>query len=263
MSSDTNQRKAFDFLLSRLDSQEPFDKEELERVTDWEHKSFDTYWSKQFKPFVVRLETGKYRVSEAFRPYSLWRRFRQYVSQVRRGAPRYRRFPVNEVVIFEFFLPLTNEGHLRTTLDALVVKDTVLARLKGTPPGELEKYFARELQEEDGAYAARICSWISDRFLGYSINHVSGRFRSEPLKTREEIAALPQGQRYLIDETTAVVRFIFPCTDAAEAARIRWFFNTLFTRSILELVGEDEVWVVESGMESKMDRWVSQEEDGE
>ncbi|MBI2677832.1 MAG: hypothetical protein HYX28_03530 [Candidatus Koribacter versatilis] len=262
MAGEDNQRKAFDFLLDHLDSQEPFSKEEFERSTSWEHKSFQTYWSKQFKPFVAERPDGKFRVTEAFRPYSFWNRFRQHVSQVRKGAPTYERNPVENVIIFEFFLPLTNEEHLRTTLDALFIRNTVLARLRGASAEALEQHFPRE-GREDIKYTEAICEWLAERFLGYSINHVSGRFRAGPLRTREEIAALQPGQRYFIDETTAVVRFIFPCADEIEGDRVRWFFNQLFTQSILELVGEDEVWVVESGMQSRMDRWKSKDVDEE
>ncbi|HEY5164234.1 MAG TPA: hypothetical protein VII81_14590, partial [Terriglobales bacterium] len=67
--------------------------------------------------------------------------------------------------------------------------------------------------------------------------------------------------RYIVDETTAVTRFIFPCTDEAEADRIRWFFNVLFARSILELVGEDEVWMIESGMQSRLYVWRNEDAD--
>jgi hypothetical protein len=92
------------------------------------------------------------------------------------------------------------------------------------------------------------------------------------------------GDRYLADETTAVVRFIFPCgkprrlppplssetfeggvlsigglldIDAEdEATKIRWAFGVLFVQSIVQIVnGEAEIWMVESGMRSRLHIW--------
>jgi hypothetical protein len=89
-------------------------------------------------------------------------------------------------------------------------------------------------------------------------------------------------QRYLVDETTAVVRFIIPCTPSssceapdkgklagqllldgtktrAEENRIRWFFSNLFVERISEVVGgEDEIWVLESGMRNQLHIWRSE-----
>ena len=63
-----------------------------------------------------------------------------------------------------------------------------------------------------------------------------------------------RGGRYLIDETTAIVRFIFPCDGDEET--IRWFFNTLFVESIIQVVaGEEQIWMVESGMENRLHIW--------
>jgi hypothetical protein len=85
---------------------------------------------------------------------------------------------------------------------------------------------------------------------------VAGRFRGEEVCTRSEAAELENTRRYLIDETTAVTRFIFPCDDADEAERVRWFFNLLFVQSITEIVnGEDEIWMVESGMQNRLHIW--------
>jgi hypothetical protein len=44
---------------------------------------------------------------------------------------------------------------------------------------------------------------------GYSVMHVAGRFR-EPSQERNVRANAVSDQKYLIDETTAVVRFIIP-----------------------------------------------------
>ena len=239
-------------MLHHFTTGEPFTKEDLAAVTTWNESSLDTYWSKQLRPFVIQFKSGKYRVSEAFRPFARWERFREHVSQVRRvTANDYKHSEFESVLVFEFFMPLTNEGPLRNTLDALFFKDTVLSKLRSVDEAELEEHFPRENGEGQEAYLDRLCGWISDTFVGYSISHVSGRFRMERLATHTDAA---RSARYLADETTAVTRFIFPCSDDPE--RIRWFFHRLFVDSITQVVnGEDEIWMVESGMRNCLHIW--------
>jgi len=101
------------------------------------------------------------------------------------------------------------------------------------------------------------------KFGGYSILHVSGRFRAAQLMTQVEGK---KAERYLVDETTAVVRFIVPCreeggwTPAQVADLVRWSFDNLFVSSILEVVNaEDEIWLVESGMKNRLHIWRAEE----
>jgi hypothetical protein len=257
MGDDKNQKKAFDFLAEHLDSQELFTKEEFESAINWTKKSFDTYWSKQFKSLVVPATNNRYRVSDSFRRIADWNRFQQHVTQVRRVASTdYKNLTFENVLTFEFFMPLSNEAHLRTTLDTLFYKDTLLARLNAHDEEELFEQFPKNPAETKARCLDRLCDWLAPRFVGYSISHVSGRFRAQSLSTRKEVADLPLRKRYLIDETTAVTRFIFPCKDENEANKIRWFFETLFVKSIIQLVnGEDEIWMVESGSRNRVYIW--------
>jgi hypothetical protein len=209
-----NQDHAFKFLVDHLDSQEAFTQAASKEVTTWSESAFKTYWTKQFKPFVLDLGGGYFRVSEAFRPFTTWERFRQHVTQVRQvSASDYVRSEYDKVLVFEFFMPLTNEAALRTTLDALFFKDTVVAKLKSVDQTELRTHFPAEYGETQVEYLDRVCSWVSDTFVGYSISHVSGRFKLEQLATHLEAAKM---RRYLADETTAVTRFIFPCREDPE-----------------------------------------------
>ena len=91
MHSDIPQRKALKFLSEHLQSQEPFTRAELADVTGW-HKpgTFNTYWSKQLKPFLVDVGDGKFRVSEGFRPFMTWKKFQRHVSQNRLVAAEAR-----------------------------------------------------------------------------------------------------------------------------------------------------------------------------
>ena len=138
MPSIQNQRKAHRFFRRFFKSQHSFTRSEIRQQTGWTESSIRTYWGKQFKPFVVTTDSGvrsrswrtqKYRVSEAFRPYLTWQRFRQHVTQVRRVSSDYRHHEYKQVLIYEFYMPLANEAALRTTLDALFFRDTIETRL--------------------------------------------------------------------------------------------------------------------------------------
>jgi len=179
-------------------------------------------------------------------------------------------------------MPLRNEEHLREALDSLFYKDSIKFRLKVVKNSDLVAEFPRKDKEEPEHHVERICNWLSNKFVGYSIHHVNGRFRVGTLGTKAEVyeQAATGGGPYLVDETTAVVRFVIPCGDSSstsfradsrenestavpikgdlekEAELIRWFFNTLFVNSILEVVnGEDEIWLLESGLHSQLHIW--------
>jgi len=276
-----NQRKVFRFFIEHFKSQKPFTKKELEGVTNWRDKSFQTYWSKQFKQFVVPAGNNEFRIGEGFRPFARWEVFQQHVTQVRRVSSDYTLLVHDSVLVFEFFMPLTNETHLRNALDALFYKDTILTRLRAIDLKKLQTLFPAEAGEPGEGYFERLCEWIAKRFQGYSITTVSGRFRALNLMSITQAANVEEnGDRYLIDETTAIVRFIFPSgkphkiaprkaqdfevpepsasetASLSEADRIRWFFNALFVQSIIQVVnGEAEIWMVESGMRNRLHIW--------
>ncbi len=194
----------------------------------------------------------------------------------------YRMEFYNQLIIFEFFLPLAHEPLLRSALDALFYRDSILERLQRTEPEVLRPFFPpleRESQEE---YRQRLGGWIAERFTGYSIQRVDGKFRAASLRSYCEVSAmLKAGQQYLCDETTAVVRFIFPCgapqgltvrwdepmieswagdrpTEPvdAEAAQIRVLFYILFVQRIVEVIADEaEIWLLESGMRQRLTVW--------
>jgi hypothetical protein len=139
----------FNFLLDHFRSQEPFTENELEDHTNWRGQTFGTYWSKQYKQLVVLVDSDTFRVSEAFRPYSTWESFRNLVTQVRHASSEYTSLLYKHVIVYEFFMPLTNEGHLRTALDALFYKNTILSRLKTLDRIRLERRFSKEQGEQE------------------------------------------------------------------------------------------------------------------
>lgn len=198
------------------------------------------------------------------------------------------------VIIFEFFMPLRNEGALKRALDELFYRDPLLTRLKKVPLSRLQEMVLSMEKETLNAYYERILLWISERFTGYSITHDNGRFKQLQLTSFKGAAEIMQkGGQYLDDETTAVVRFIFPCglpqdkpinfdysqtpvinVPTSKISRkslksaiefidinhestvIRFFFNLFFVENILQVVkGEHEIWMLESGMRTRLHIW--------
>ena len=280
------QRRVHELFTRKFATGEPITKEEVAAITQWKPKTLNTYWSKQFRSILAMRPDGKYRVTESFRNYSDFKKFRELVTQVKASdaatppaAPDYTLLQHDHVLVYEFFMPLTNETTLKQSLDRLFYRDAVLSRLQQLDQKTLQKWFPPEGGGGDD-YFEKLCDWISERFSGYSIAVVNGRFRIQDLISRVDAANSEAGGKpYLIDETTAIVRFIFPCgkpirreppeavtnyedpDDAPEDAKaleeaksIRWFFKALFVQNILEVVAgkEAEVWMVETGIRNRV-----------
>lgn len=181
-------------------------------------------------------------------------------------SARYDRSCYREVVTYEFFLPLTRESELRQALDELFFADTVRRRLEDVGSERLQDWVPRHEAESASSYLDRIVGMVSDRFGGYSITHVNGRYRSGPLVSRHSAAErFASGERYLVDETTAVVRFTIPVEpsgvrydgdfdevdDAVDPARFaedvalihHLFFATFVEAVVHDVSGEDEIWL--------------------
>jgi hypothetical protein len=178
-------------------------------------------------------------------------------------------------VTYEFLLPLTKEDTLRRALDQLFYRDTLEHRVQQIRPQGLAKAVPRDENEANGMYISRVAEVVSRMFGGYSVSHVGGRFLAAPLAT--QLAAV--GQRYVIDETTAIVRFIIPCEcteivhgeafDATatatidhqqldeEVSKIRILFFNIFVEAVADAVlEEDEIWLLETAASrSKLYIW--------
>lgn len=255
MADETTQRKAHAFFIEHHKTLEPFTKEDVRNVTGWSEASVNAYWSKQFKN-ILEPVGDKWRLRDRFSVYQDWRRFKNLVTQVK-AAPSYSPTVFDDVVVYEFYMPLSHETALRVTLDSLFYRDVVMPRLRyRIGVAKLSPHFKLALTDSDDVVLENAAEFVASKFGGYSIYHVDGRFRSTGLLTQEQ--ALQQtmvGSRYLIDETTAVTRFVFPCK-SGEAEKVRFLFKELFINPITEQVsGEDEIWVVESGSQNKVHVW--------
>ena len=263
MGDQSTQRKAHRFFSERMATLEPFTKQDLMDASGWSRSSVDTYWSKQFKSLIEDLGDGTYRLKERFRSYLDWKKFHFIVTQVRTPPPVYEPTVYQTIIVYEFYLPLSHENSLRFTLDSLFFKDSIIPRLKRAGIPALEKLFPRSLTENDEQLVERICDFVGSKFQGYSIYHVRGRFRSGDLTDEDGAAELrKQGMPYLIDETTAVTRFVFPCAKD-ETEKVRFLFKELFVETITQQIsGEDEVWMVESGLQNCIHVWKPKKENG-
>jgi hypothetical protein len=254
MADDTTQRALYDFLIARMESLEPFTKEQIQEVTGWNDNTWDTYLSKQFKGLFEPVAADTFRLREQFRSYANWKKFQRHVTQVKTPPVVYEPTKFKQVIVFEFYLPLSHENSLRNTLDRLFFKDSILPRLTRTG-AKLEALFPRLVGETQERLIERVCKFVGEKFTGYSIYHVSGRFRSGDLATSEDAWKARTTSPYLIDETTAVTRFVFPCEDG-EPDKVKFLFNELFVSAITQQIsGEDEVWMVESGLENCVHIW--------
>jgi len=105
------------------------------------------------------------------------------------------------------------------TLDALFYKDTIKFRLNLLDPLLLRAQFPAARGRIERRLLERVCQFVGGKFGGYSILHVSGRFRAAQLMTQVEGK---KAERYLVDETTAVVRFIVPCREEGGWTPAQW-----------------------------------------
>ncbi|MDT7809815.1 MAG: hypothetical protein QOJ70_3628 [Acidobacteriota bacterium] len=246
----------------------------------WAKSTVETYITKQWRDLVERLPDGKILVKPDFQRFSE-EQFLDLATQNRKVFSKYRRVKYDDIVTYEFLLPLTREDQLRKALDELFYKDTVRHRLLEIGLTKAASFLPRGEEESDDEYIEKICGAVSRHFGGYSISHVSGRYRAANLTTRENAASmLIHDERYIIDETTASVRFIIPleATMTAEPdstsegslfepaqtsdigkdvnkeiSLVRFLFFDLFVEAIVRMVKEeDEIWLVEEAAGSRI-----------
>jgi len=274
MGDQSRQKKLYQFLVERLQDQAEFSREDAGTATGWQPSALKTYWSKQLKGYLRKNKaTKKFKVRRSFARFGTFDDFQPLVTQNRNWVSRYTRSTYEAIVSYEFLLPLTQEGKLRTALDELFYRDTIEAIVRDlVDDNDLEQALPRQPGETDDAHVVRAIEKIGDLFGGYSISHVSGRFRAARTATRRDVAEqLIRHQRYLVDETTAVVRFIFPCVSTrqehgkkfdvtpssnttllsepklkSEVQLIRGLFFAVFVDAVVTSVqGEDIIWLLE------------------
>ena len=281
-------KKAYRFLREHSFSQRPFTYDDLAAESGWSIATIKTYISKQLGD-VVKRQKGQLFVEPVFRRLSE-ERFLLLATQKREFFAGYKRSRYAQLIQYEFLLPLTHEGKLRKALDDLFYEDAIRQRLAEISVERLEKWIPSRDDESNEAYLKRVCATVSKEFSGYSISLVSGRYLSDTLTSRANAAKmLADEQRYIIDETTAAVRFIIPLetskqeiledfeevedfpeagpnTDQLDEERlVRALFFNVFAEAVVRSVeGEDAIWLVEEAPSGrKLYVWRKQKAEGQ
>lgn len=282
----TNERAklAYDFLHRYATTGASFSVQELLDQCGWKKATFDAYKSKKWREYLIAEDSGKFRVKAKFRRITEDQYFEEF-TQNETIETEYTRWKHPRFIQFEFLLPLTREDKLTRALDDLFFKDTIKMRLEDIGPDVFSTVVKRPPSISDDTYFDLICKEVNQRFAGYSVSHVRGRYRASDLLTQPEAAELvyKKNKAYLIDETTASVRFIVPCLtggssfeeDAAsliddltqtaklsesdlqrEIALIRVLFFQIFVEAVVASVqGEEEIWLVETGESRTIYKW--------
>jgi len=282
MKNEEKTRASFDFLRQMALIQEFFTIDELVTNSGWSASSAEIYISKKFSG-VINKTGKKYKVDRKILgvPYD---RYSALFKQKRKLFVEYSDCEYKDVTVYEFFLPLTLEHVLRHALDELFYIDTVKHRLELIGIKEVAREFDRKQSESDEALLKRACEFVGRKFVGYSISHVSGRFRADKLLTKDEARKNKiDGESYLLDETTAIARFIIPheaskiyhyktgaqpkldfesITIEEEIKRTEWLFRNLFVESILQATtDQDEIWLLENGKTTRLFRYTALDKD--
>lgn len=263
MSRVSHVNRFYDFLIEHARTGTSFSVHDIVRATGWSLDTARTYCHKQVRA-VIRKRAGKMYVKPSFIQMTR-KAFCDAVSQKENIFASYVRWTYGNIVTFEFLMPLTREDKLRAALDRLFYRDTLEQKIARIGMTKFEAVISRDLREDDVQYASRVATEVSRLFQGYSISHVSGRFLADLLMTQSDAI----GRRYVIDETTALVRFIVPCQSGKqehgdefdtriqadldneearkEIARIRFLFFKVFAEVVVhEIQGEDLIWLLET-----------------
>ena len=280
MKNEDNFKRAFEFLLKHAESEKPFKLDELVKASGWVKGTAEIYLSKKFND-LVKKKNGVYHVTpEIFRVRfddfkDLYRQKQRLFTDYVMGTPQ-------KVLMYEFFMPLSREDRLREALDNLFYKDTIRQRIKELGLSKIRKALNLSSSMSDDEVIQFIIEFMDNTIGGYSLQLVNGRFRAKSLATRTEAATSPFSQGpYIVDETTAVVRFILPVSSeenhimqmnlfepAKETSssnerveQMRWLFLNFFAEAVTRVVKkEDEIWLLGSGLRSALYRWVRKPE---
>lgn len=280
MKNDEKLQRAFDFLLNRAKGGKPFKLDELVKASKWTPGTTKTYLSKKFSDLVSK-RSGVYHVTpEIFRVR--YEDFKDLYRQKQTLFTDYVRRTPQKVLVYEFFMPLSREDRLREALDNLFYKDTIEQRIKEIGVAKIRNALNLPETSSDDKVIEFVVDFMDNTIGGYSLHLVNGRFRADALSTRKEVVARPFSQGpYLVDEMTAVVRFILPVSESLDpvsqmnlfepakdnpssddlAEQMRWLFLNFFAEAVTRVVKkEDEIWLLESGIRSALYRWARKPE---
>ena len=138
MGSQEKPRKAYEFLQKHSTSKASFTVLHLMKAAGWSKSTVQTYISKQYRDVLEARPDGTITVKAEFQRMSL-EEFLQLTTQKRKIFAKYERNRFQEVVSYEFLLPLTREDLLRKALDDLFYEDAVRQRISEIGLSKLAK----------------------------------------------------------------------------------------------------------------------------
>ncbi len=271
-----NYQKIFDFLIKRAQENAPFSKKEFS-LTAGDARllpRLSELLEEKDEQYIVKPEVLRVRLND----------FKELLTQNKKLFSEYMLEVSSSLLIYEFFMPLSREDRLREALDNLFYRDTIEQRIREIGVEQIRKGLSLEPDMSDEEINRLVLDLIQSTIGGYSIYLVNGRYRADKLASRAEVVSRPFSfGSYIVDETTAIVRFILPVERAAEnvthgsilepagdssrtsrrAELIRWVFLNFFAEALIRVVqNEAEIWLLESGMRSAFYRWVKRDAHG-
>lgn len=276
-----NIKRAFEFLIERAQERKSFSVEQFSTETGWSIPETR-------ERIINRLSDLIYQEGERFfaKPEILRVRFddfKELLDQKKRLFSDYVLEISSSILIYEFFMPLTREDRLREALDNLFYRDTIEQRIQEIGISRIRAGLKLSPDYSEDKIRDMVFDFIESTISGYSIYLVNGRYRADVLASREEAVSRPFASGpYIVEETTAIVRFILPVeTDAGKfehgkilepasavsgtqkrAELLSWLFLNFFAEALIRVVQkEDEIWLLESGMRSAFYRWIRRDED--
>ena len=273
-------KRAFDFLVAHAQERKHFSVEQFSAETGWTIVETQANIPNRLSDLVYE-ERGKHFA----KPEMLRVRyddFKELLYQNRRLFTDYILEVSSSILIYEFFMPLSREDRLREALDNLFYRDTIEQRIQEIGISQIRAGLKLSSEISEDNIRMLVFDFMESTIGGYSIYMVNGRYRADALASREEVVARSFAYGpYIVDETTAIVRFILPVeTDAGKyeygkilepasmaigtkkrAELMSWLFLNFFAEALIRVVREeDEIWLLESEMRSAFYRWIRRNE---
>ncbi len=275
-----NTKRTFNFLIQYAESKAPFSAHDFATQNGWDAAEATVLLNERLQELVSSDGAQYFARPEILRV----RRddFKELLEEKKRIFSNYLLEVSPSILIYEFFMPLSREDRLREALDNLFYRDTIEQRIHEIGIEQIRAGLKLSKETDEQKVRQIIFDFIQSTIGGYSIYLVNGRYRADLLASRAEVLQRPLGLgAYIVDETTAIVRFILPVeTEAAQfvhgkllepaapsqhakdrAEQIRWLFLNFFAEALIRVVPkEDEIWLLESGMRSAFYRWVKRDD---
>ncbi len=272
--------EAFNFLITHAREKRPFSPQQLATATGWTIDRTKRNIANRLSDLVYE-EGGAYFAKPEILRVRL-DDFSDLLQQKKRLFTDYVLEVSSSILIYEFFMPLSREDRLREALDNLFYRDAIEQRIQEIGIANIRDGLNLSADHAEDEIQRLVFDFMESTIGGYSIYLVNGRYRADALASRADVALRPFAYgSYIVDETTAIVRFILPVkTEAAtfeygkilepahvandtkeRAEMMRWLFLNFFAEALIRVVQkEDEIWLLESGMRSAFYRWIRRDE---